>query len=352
MDAIVEALRQQSVGCATAGSAIYADLLERAADAIARGGPLREWVTEFDGHPVLDALAMRMMGAVHRRVLGGRAPELAAHYPSAGGRYEPEGAWQAFEALVASDVAGLRAELVPVQTNEVMRCCALLGGFLRAAAQFELPLRLLEVGSSAGLLLGFDHYHYDLGEHGRYAPPGSLDAAPVLHCDWRGGPPDLAAPLRVASRRGCDPNPVDVRRPEKRLLLEGFMWADQVERLERLRAAIALALAHPPTVDTAPASRWLPQQLAEPTPGETTVVFHSVIWWYLSTDERRRVIDTLEQAGRRATPEQPLCWLRLEGSDLAHAEVRMRSWPDGEDVLLATSHWHGAWVAWGEAEPG
>jgi hypothetical protein len=37
----------------------------------------------------------------------------------------------------------------------------LIGGFLRVAAMTRRPLRLLEVGSSAGLNLRWDHYRYE-----------------------------------------------------------------------------------------------------------------------------------------------------------------------------------------------
>ena len=44
--------------------------------------------------------------------------------------------------------------------------------------------------------------------------------------------------------------------------------------------------------------------------------------------------------------DRPLAWLRMEGSSSEEAQVRLREWPGGEDVLLGRCHWHGAWVAW------
>jgi hypothetical protein len=105
-----------------------------------------------EGDPEPSALALRLMGAVHRLVLRGDASDLARHYPSAGG--SPHEPWPVFLATLRDHADELRRLLDdPVQTNEPARCGALLGGFLEIARRTHLPLRLLEVGASAGLNL-------------------------------------------------------------------------------------------------------------------------------------------------------------------------------------------------------
>src|SRR5216684_432374 len=105
------------------------------------------------------------MGAVHWLVLEGKVPELALYYPSAGGSRPLEEAWPAFRATVEQNAAALRQLVLhPVQTNEVARSCGLLGGFLMVARETGLPLRLLELGTSAGLNLRWDRYWYQAGE--------------------------------------------------------------------------------------------------------------------------------------------------------------------------------------------
>src|SRR5436189_63817 len=70
-------------------------------------------------------------------------------------------AWEALSELARDRPDELRERLLaPIQTNEVARCGPLAAGFLFVARETELPLRLLEVGASAGLNLRFDLYRY------------------------------------------------------------------------------------------------------------------------------------------------------------------------------------------------
>jgi hypothetical protein len=339
----VESFRLQARGCAVAGSPLYGELLARAADDLEAGGVFAELVEGFEGHPVLLVLPLRVMGAVHRLVLSGAAPALAAHYPSAGGRFEAEGAWRALLDVARAHAPEIRARLGSnVQTNEVLRCTALLGGFLRVAAETGLPLRVRELGSSAGLNLLFDRWRYELGPY-RWGDPG---APLVLRSAWEGAPPDLSAPLRVASRAGCDVDPIDVTDAGDRLRLESFVWPDQLERHARLRAALAAAQHDPPRLERARAADWVPRELAARPAGEATVLVQSHVLWYLPQAERDALLRDVRAAGERASADRPLAWLRLEGISHAEAELRLWRWPPGEDRLLARTHAHGTWVRW------
>ncbi len=333
--------RAQGEQCAKMGSPIYAELLDRAAADLERGGPFADLVAGYRGHPALDALPFRIFGRVHALVLEGRAPGLARFYPSAGGAFEPEGAWRALLQVAGDERDSLReaAERGRVQTNEVLRSTALLPGFLRVASRTRLPLRLREIGASAGLNLLFDRYRFALGPHA-WGDPGS---ALRLETAWEGAAPDLDARLRVADRRGCDVAPIDVRLPGERVRLLSYVWPDQCERLERMRAAMEIVSAEAPVLDTEPAGEWVAREVA-PREGFATVLFHSVMWWYVPEEERARITRAMEAAGAAARPDAPVAWLRMEGANLDEAEIRLRLWPAGEDTLLGAAHYHGAWV--------
>ena len=146
-DELITAFRLQAGGCRLFGSPLYAAMLEKGLADVESRGPVARFLEDWQGDPVRGFLPLRLLGAVHERVLSGQAPELARHYPSAGGRADPEAAWQAMLRVIEEQGDALRPRLANFpQTNEVRRCAGLLGGFLEIAARTGLPLRLREIG--------------------------------------------------------------------------------------------------------------------------------------------------------------------------------------------------------------
>ena len=344
---VAAGLRWQAGWCDRLGSPLYRDLLEHAARDVERGGPA--WkvlaaagVPERGRSLMPGQAAIQLLAAVHGLVLQGRAPALARFYPSAGGT--PDSA-QAAPALIDAieEHAAVLPDLLqrPVQTNEVGRSAALLTGFLTVARDTGLPLRVLEVGASAGLNLRWDRYRYTgpAGEWGDARSPVEIPDAFV------GERPPLDTEPHVVERRGCDPQPLDPTAPETRLALLSFTWPDQLQRFTPLRAALDFAPQMPVDITRAGAVEWLEDALAEPQPGVATVVFHSVVLPYLGEEGIAELWRTLERAAGHARSDAPLGWLSLEaGEDLA--AVRLMTWPGGEARLLARASFHGPPVSW------
>lgn len=341
---IAALLRQQAGWCRRLGSPLYAGLLEAAADDAEAGGPTWVVLRGHEGDHPHSALALRFMGAVHRVVLEGRAPALAEHYPSAGGARAPERTWAAFRAVLEGHRDELRALVErTVQTNEVGRSAALLGGFLVVARDHGLPLRLLEIGASAGFNLRWDHYRYE----GAGAAWGDARSPVRLVDVFTTSPPPLEVAAPVAARAGCDLDPIDPTTAEGALVAKSYLWPDQPARFALLEGAIAVARRVPVSVERADASAWLRHALAEPARGQSTVVYHSIVWQYLSRPARAAIADALAAAGARASRAAPLAWLRLEpvGPEGPY-EVRLTAWPGGAERRLAVAHPHGRQVRW------
>ncbi|MBC5800923.1 MAG: DUF2332 domain-containing protein [Candidatus Eremiobacteraeota bacterium] len=345
MESLVSAFKLQAQWCYGLGSPLYGALLERcAADLRSRRGPLGALLAPHGDDPPESALALRLMAAVHRLALAGEAPALARHYPSCGGDGDAIAAWAAFSNVIAAEQPMLhRGLLEPVQTNEVSRAAALLGGFLMLAARFGRPLRLLELGASAGFLLRWDKYRYRAGEW-TWGPPSSPVCLDEHFADATLPFNSEALPVAIAERRGCDLAPIDATSEAGSVRLRSFVWADQRDRLARLDAACSVARSVAATVDRADAPAWLAEKLAEPSPGTVTIVFHAVVMQYLSKNCQTIVDAILARAGEHATSDAPLARLSLEPR--SGPNVVLQLWPSGEEIGLARASLHGGDVTW------
>ncbi len=331
------AMREQAGWCQRLGSPLYHGLLLRIGEDVDRGGVCWDVLKQHAGESRRSLLPLRLLAAVHRLVLEGGVPSLAQCYPSVGGKGIPESAWPAFRCALEANRDALHNGLPQtVQTNEVARCCALLPGFLQIALSTGLPMRLLEIGSSAGLNLRWDRYRYE-------TPTGSWgpSVSPVVFPnEFSAGLPLPSATVSVVERRGCDTNPIDPTTNDGRLTLLSFVWPDQPQRFRQLLGAIEVARTVPASLVRADAAEWLETELADLRRDITTVVFHSVVLSYLSNVARRAVGRTLNCAGERATVDAPFAWLEMEHGE-GHAEVYLTLWPGGRRQHVAAAGFHG-----------
>ena len=341
-------LRQQAEQCRDNGSPLTTALLEGAAGDVVSGGVVADLLGPLAAEPSGSVTSLRFAGSMHRLVLERRAAELALHYPSVGGTAPVEEVWPAAERACREHLEELRHLMTrPVQTNEVGRSAALYGALLLLGG----PVRLLEIGSSAGLNLRCDAFAYELSDGAVLADPDS----PVrLIRPWEGALPP-GREVQVVERKGCDPSPIDSTTTDGRLTLTSYVWADQSERLERLRGALQVADRLPATVEKAGALEFLTRELAELPDGVTTVVWHSVVWQYVDPAGRRAVDALLQRAGRRATRDTPLARVSLEPERVGEGSfifrVHLQRWPTGERLHVADALGHGPPVRWTGARP-
>ncbi|HSJ71068.1 MAG TPA: DUF2332 domain-containing protein [Acidimicrobiia bacterium] len=346
-DRIREAFIHQIGWCESLGSPLYRDLLTVALDDLDAGGAVADVVEAFPVDPMGAALALRLMGGVHRLVLMGLAPELAIHYPSVGGSPDAATVGADFLAVIGAHNGYLRDALsVAPQTNEIGRCAVLLPGLMYALDREQREVRLFDIGASGGLNLLLDRYRYEMGSW----TWGNPTSPAVITSEWS-GPAPATREFSIVERRGCDLSPIDVTRDEQRLRLLSFIWADQTDRFARTAAALGLAADDPPHIDQTSAESWLDHHLRiEPPPGVMTIVQHSVMWQYLPPDMQGSVASVIEEAGARATRRRPLAHVSFEPPPSGYTGdgpiLSVTRWPGGETRVLASAHAHGAWVRW------
>ena len=342
---LLHTLRSQGRFCASSGSPMYGELFELVAGDVEAGGVFATVLSGREDAPSRDAVPLRLLGGLHRLVLDGRAARLRRFYPSTGGGWDARSAWPEILDTAEAHLDVLRAALgQPPQTNEVGRSAALIGGLLHVNHEFGLPIRLYEVGSSAGLNLRGDHYRYGFAG-GQWGPD---DSAVTIDDAWRGALPPRRD-LRIVARHGYDIAPIDVAEADGEMTVLSYVWPDQAARLARLRGAIEVARRIPAVLERRTAADAVAGlTLAD---GALTVLWHSITWQYLSADERGAVRAHVDALAGGADARSPFAHLTMEparngpGAPIKFL-VRARVWPGGDPQVLGECHPHGPPVDW------
>ncbi len=286
---VADVFREHAGHEAEQRSALMSCLLEHAATDCDAGGVVADVLAPYAAEPVGAALPLRFAAALHRLVLTGQAPELAAHYPTAGGTAPPGQAWPAARRVLAEHREKLHALIaLPCQTNEVGRALPLLIGLSEISRRTGRPVTLLELGASAGLNLLVDRFRYGRGYGPRDSPCVLPD--PGMTID---------PTLRIADRAGCDPAPLDPTSEEGRLRLRASIWGDQPDRMHRLQGALIVAAERRIPIEQAGAAEWLADRL--PTHADrddaVPVVWHSIVRTYVESAQWKRVLDLASRPG-------------------------------------------------------
>jgi hypothetical protein len=272
--------------------------------------------------------------AVHYLLMRGEGPELARFYPSLNGGPEPRAAvGPPFREFVVSH----EEEIVELgrtrytQTNECRRCVALLPAIWRSGLS---RFHLVDLGTSAGLNLLVDLYHYrwDGIEWGPDSPV-------TLETELR-GPEPKPREIQVLSRTGLDLNPIDPRVADDRLWLEALIWPEHEARRQRLRAALEFARAVDMQFVGGSALETLGSTLGDLPDAEPAVVINSFTLNQFPREAREEV----DQIVTRARGSRPITRVAFEH------RAREDRWPklsvdDGSgEEMLGIGHPHGEWV--------
>jgi len=262
--------------------------------------------------------------------------DLARWYPRYGGDAPPsDAAYAAFRAFALER----QAELVEIgrtrrtQTNEVGRSAILLPWIVSALTGNGEPVHAVDIGASAGLNLCLDRFAYD------YSGVRVGSSSLTLECENRGG---FEVPREVpafASRTGLDLAPADVDDPDAVTWLEALVWPEQNDRLERLRAAIAIRRETPVKMVTGDAVQTLAQVEAGLGAG-TLLLWHTVALYQLSAEQNAAIDDVVAEIATR----RRVIRLSYElPATTSYPELRVGLKPQLTEPV-AVGHPHGAWI--------
>ena len=295
-----------------------------------------------------DALPNLFFAAVHLLLLKGEHHQLAAFYPSLNNNSKHyDLAYPYFRNFVLehkNEIGGI-ITTHSVQTNEVGRCAVLVPAFELLARQAKnRPLALIEIGSSAGLTLLWDRYHYQYGGDLQCGDPNS----PVqVECLLRGEkhPPLPNRFPEIASRIGVDLNPVDLSDPENVQWLRALVWPEHQKRAKQLELAIQMAKRDPPQIISGDALDLLPSLMGRVSNDLQLCVYHSFTLTLADGMPRERLALLLSKASEKRNGSHiSFEWPRNSETPL----LSFASLNSGEktEKVLARCSAHGEWLEW------
>jgi hypothetical protein len=314
------------------------------------------------GHaPPTQRLPVLLFACVHELVLEHPDDPLAGWYPNLTTDHRPPNDRRLAPTLKAF-VATHETRLVHLlgtrttQTNEVGRCGSLLPA-LGLIGDEVGPIGLLDVGTSGGLNLLLDRYHYTYTSADGTATEVGSPSTVELAIGTTGEVPVPSSMPVIATRCGIDERPIDITDHDEAVWLEACVWPDQADRFHRLVAAIEIARDSPPEILAGDAVTSLAPAIARVGAGAHPVVMNSWVLNYLTSEARTAYLAELERLGT----ERDLSWVYAEAPahipELPNSPdpknslltvLSMVRWRNGERFVdhLATVHPHGFWMQW------
>jgi len=295
-----------------------------------------------------NALPNLFFSAVHFLLLKGEHHQLAAFYPSLHNNSKHyDFAYPYFRSFVLEHKNEIDAIITTrfVQTNEVGRCAILVPAFELVARQAKnRPLAVVEIGSSAGLTLLWDRYHY---RYNKSLQCGDPDSPVRVECLLRGEkrPPVPNRFPEIASRLGVDLNPVDLNDPESVQWLRALVWPEHQKRANQLELAIQVARHALPQIVGGDALELLPSLIESVRDDSQLCIFHSFTLSLASGKPRER----LELMLAKVSEKRNLFHISLEwpkNSETPLLSLASLNSGGASERILARCNAHGEWIEW------
>lgn len=249
-----------------------------------------------EGQPIPNLL----FGAVHYLLLQGVNHELKEFYPSVVEEVKRENnPFPFFKDFCMVNAEKIRfiMENRLVQTNEVRRCAYLYPVFCYIYEQTNKPLSLIEIGTSAGLQLLWDHYSYSYGSDHIY---GNQDSLVHLTSKVREGEIShhlLSQTPPVNDRVGIDLHVSDLTNEEDYLWLKALIWPEHKERLKNFEDAANQLRLTPPKLIEGDGVALLSELVEDITEDSTICIFHTHVANQMPVEVKNELIKKVNEIG-------------------------------------------------------
>lgn len=288
------------------------------------------------------------LASVHFLLLKHPDKALAAYYPSLNGfehKALPFALFKDFCSAHSREIIALQRTKI-VQTNAINRTAYLLPIIL---SLFErgTSINIVDIGTSAGLTLNFDHYAYQYSNGKRFG------RSPVLiESEIRGGElPKIEPSVRINRKTGIDQNPLDLHEEENARWLQALIWPDRKKRFERMAHAIALAQGADIQLRKGQSIEDFRSVLEQQEKDLPLVVYHTHVLYQFSPEDRKAFWQMLDEIGAA----RDLFYLAAEAASILPHDygesgvlVTLTTYRNGHksNRLVARTNGHASWISW------
>lgn len=181
-----------------------------------------------------------------------------------------------------------------VQTNEVNRAIYLYPIFSEIAQRTQSPLSLMEIGTSAGLLLNLDHYNFEVVEQEAIKRFGDPNSELTLRAENRGDSLPNLTPFTVQHRIGIDLNILDLRNKDDFCWLNALIWPEHLERKNRLKSAREINNKISKELHEGDFLGYLPKKISMIDKTSKIVIFHTHVANQFSMELKSELVNLLQ----------------------------------------------------------
>ncbi|WP_369903327.1 DUF2332 domain-containing protein [Bacillus manliponensis] len=292
------------------------------------------------GQPVPNLL----FGTVHYLLLKGHDHPLNRYYESVteNAKKNMNDAFEHFKDFCeihrSEIITMLQTKLV--QTNEVRRCAYLYPSFCYIYNKVKRPLALIEIGTSAGLQLFWDEYHYSYGTEEMY---GNKDGNVHLQSEVKGEEmPSLSQTSPpVIERIGLDLHVNDLRDEEDYFWLRSLIWPEHKERLQLFDRAAAHVKDKEFTLVEGDGVALLPEVAKHISKEAAICIFHTHVANQIPEDIKQKLVEQVKALGA----QRDVFHLY---NNMWDRNLHLDSFIDGKEYneTIAETDGHARWFHW------
>lgn len=282
-------------------------------------------------------------GAVHYLLLKGINHPLGKFYPSVVN--QPANAMDAYPVFkefclsYKNEIEYLLKKKY-VQTNEVKRCSYLYPVFSYIYENTNQPLALIEIGTSAGFQLLWDHYAYSYGNGEWY---GNSESRLRMEVDIKGDkfPRMLKHSPEVGKRIGFDLNVVNLHNQEEKLWLKSLIWPEHAERVVMFDQATEYVLDNKLTLIEGNGLDLIARSIEDIPSGYAICIYHTHVANQMTIEEKKKLLRTVELIG--ATRDVYHIYNNIQ-DDKLHLDYYENG--KGHFATIAETDSHGRYFTW------